>query len=131
MPGGKFPRFKFSPDFAYLIMAGPEGEIRIIGLDDTEFAVCLFDREAVKYTLKYRQAEFTDKNGTKVTSAFLKDSALPAGAICTCDTVGGDNYTRKTAAERAAEKSSGSSGGTSGGGSLCTCNQICTCVPVK
>ncbi len=84
------------------------------GQEAPRFVSVLFDPVETPKDVSVRQA--TIKGSTFVGSC---GSPLPAGAICTCNCVPG-SYVRP--------QSSPSSGG---GGYYCTCNQICTCVPIK
>ena len=49
-------------------------------------------------------------------------TTVPAGAVCTCNCVAGT--------ERAYRPPSGGGGGGGGGGTYCSCNRVCTCIPV-
>src|SRR6185436_4213245 len=51
-------------------------------------------------------------------------SPIPAGAVCTCNCVPGSEPAYRP------PRSTGGGGGYGGGGRICTCNKICTCIPV-
>lgn len=64
------------------------------------------DKKRVVYTVQ--------ESGRTVTRVYAENTPLPEGAICTCNSVSGTKPRPS-----------------SGGGGSCTCNQICTCVPIK
>ena len=63
------------------------------------------DKKVMVYTV--------NENGKTIIKTAAENSSLPSGGVCTCNSVSGTKTVY------------------SGGGSSCSCNRICTCVPVK
>ncbi len=80
-------------------------------------AVCFFDPAATPADDSGRTYTVTDSTGIARTYTLPCGSPIPAGAVCTCNCIPG----------KAAVPVPVPSGG---GGTICTCNKICTCVPV-
>ncbi len=87
------------------------------GQEAPKFLFSLFDPAATQKNVSARQANI--EGSTYVGPC---GSPLPAGAICTCNCVPG-SYTPPPLAPYSPPAS--------GGGTYCTCNKICTCVPIK
>ncbi len=107
--------FAVSPDRTFVV-AGADGRLALFSLPEMNFVECFFDHEELSEDRKVRVAEFKNERNETIYRVIPEKGALPAGAVCACDTVSG---MRK------------SSGGGPGGSGYCTCNRVCTCVPVK
>jgi len=119
-PGENRPiSFLITNNNRMVITASEDGQVRLWSFPDGKHLTCLFDPELVSKYKSVSQVEVADSDGNKFLKIITDGSALPSGSICTCNMVQG----------RAEPSSGGGSG--SGGGSYCSCNQVCTCVPVK
>lgn len=79
---------------------------------------CLFDPAALYKEEKAVQYTIKDKKGQMITYTIPCGSSLPPGAICTCNCVSGTSPIKPVE-------------GGSEGTTICTCNKICTCIPIK
>ena len=112
----------FSPDGKYLISGG-EGSIKIWMMPEGELLTCLFDPATVAQNVKVNQYTMTDQFGQIVTFTLPCGSPLPPGAVCTCNCVPGTwkfVHTNPGTKSRSAPRTR----------TYCSCNQVCTCVPV-
>jgi len=98
--------------------------ISVYELPVREQKVSFFDPSALYNKHSARQYTSKNKKGNEIYSAVPEGFKLPAGAVCTCNIVQGTF-------EPSYEKAGNFGGGGGGGKSFCTCDQICTCVPVK
>lgn len=115
----------FSSDGRYLILSGIDKDCYIYSLPDFSIVTCLADGAALDKGKSARIVEMKDSAGRKIVKGLPADRGKPSGSTCTCDTVIG-SYVKPV------KKSEGGGGyGGSGGGSYCSCNRVCTCVPVK
>jgi len=109
---------EFSPDGELLACGTIDGRIQIREIRDLNSYVCLFDPAVLDEGKSVNQYEFKNSSG-KIITFTGSGKANPAGSVCVCNSVNGTYKDRNRQ----------SSGG--GGGTYCTCNQVCTCVPVK
>lgn len=112
-----------SRDGKFLTSGDSAGTIMLWDLEKREFLTYLFDQTANKRSVKGVTYHVKDKvTGHTITYTLPCGSAIPAGAVCTCNCVPGTYvpYTPPVPRTR--------SGG--GFGTVCTCNQVCTCIPV-
>jgi len=117
---------EISNNGGYLVFGGVDKEVLVYTLPDLNQVTCLADKTILLKGKTARFIEVKDSSGNITTRAIPADQEKPAGSLCTCDTVSG-KYVHVSK-----QKDSGGSGGyRSGGGSHCSCNRICTCVPVK
>jgi len=106
-----------TPDGNFLISGHNDGVISIWDLVQGGFRSFLFDRAANDPDTRGISYNVFDKiTGKIITFTLPCGSPIPKGAVCTC------NCVRGTYREP--------SYGGGGGGSYCTCNKICTCIPV-
>ncbi|HEY9074905.1 MAG TPA: hypothetical protein VIO61_00075 [Anaerolineaceae bacterium] len=95
--------------------------------------ICLFDKDASSKDASANTYKLTDSTGVTRTYTLPCGAPIPAGAICTCNCIPGTGLlpTAKppTATLPSCSCVSYSSGG--GGGGYCSCNKICTCIPVR
>jgi len=106
----------FSPDNTLLASGSRDGKVILWQMPPGEFLTCLFDAAALKKGKEAGQYTFKNRYGGTTTRTLPCGSPLPPGTICTCNCVPGTYAIPFT----------GSRGGT-----ICTCDKICTCVPIK
>jgi WD40 repeat protein len=106
-----------TPDGKWLASADDEGVIILWDLRKGAKSAYAFDPKASK-TDAYVYSVYDSVTKQTVTYTLPCGSPIPPGATCVCNCVPG-TYRPYTG---------GSSGGF--GGSYCTCNKICTCIPV-
>ncbi len=115
-------KLAFSPDGRFLAVGLSNGGIFIWempqGQTEARLHAVLLDAAAMKNTVSIRQAATIEK------SVYIGPCGdpLPTGAVCTCNCVSG-----KLAVPRSPNRLPVSVPG----GTYCTCNKICTCVPIK
>lgn len=121
----------FSKNSRFLASGAADGAIfiwEILDADSLEpgtgfrLHASLFDLDAVNKNITVRQYTRADKS-TQVAPC---GTPLPTGAVCTCNCVSG-----RHSPPASPPVSRPFSPGRSGGGGVCTCNKICTCVPIK
>jgi WD40 repeat protein len=127
LPGGEFAaRLEAGAAGVYAVAASPNGKLLASGhaggvialwdLEQREFRGFLFDPEANRTDgLVYTQEG--------VTYALACGATPPPGSVCTCNCV----LARYTAPPPPPTPGTGGGGGGGGG---CTCNPVCTCIPV-
>lgn len=120
LPGhvGVVTSVAFSPDGQLLVSGSRDKSIRLWATDELAGApvVCFFDPAATPTDQKANTYKITDASGITRTYTLPCGSPIPAGAICTCNCIPG---TYRVAPS------------TGTGGSFCTCDKICTCIPVR
>ena len=105
--------------YSKLLASGSrDNTIKLWSLPNGNHITCLIDLEASPSSAKGMTFKMQNEYGQTVTYTLPCGSPIPAGATCTCNCVSG-SYVPPS-----------SGGGSGGGGSNCTCNQVCTCVPV-
>jgi len=120
-----------TPDGSILVSGGADNTVALWSLPlalnrGSCFRSYLFDPKATAdYVKGVTYNVYDSVTGRTVTYTLPCGSAIPNGAVCTCNCVPGTHLP------------AGSSGGYSGGsggcytvGTVCQCNKICTCVPV-
>ncbi|RPI78637.1 MAG: WD40 repeat domain-containing protein [Desulfobacteraceae bacterium] len=118
-----------SPDGQWIAAGGNDGTVRLFDAPGREWTACLFDPAAVPPDKKMNQ--FLKKTAAGRTTRVTQPcaTALPPDAVCACHCVAG------TYVPPVAPAGSGTGSGprttTPGGRSYCSCNQVCTCVPIK
>ncbi|HPQ69161.1 MAG TPA: WD40 repeat domain-containing protein [bacterium] len=117
----KITSLKFSPDNRYLV-ATRDQRIGIWDLQADEFVTCLFDREATEFEKKAVQFTATNQYGQEIVYTLPCGSPLPPGAVCTCNCVAGTYVPPK--------KKKKTPTGVGGSHQYCSCDKICTCVPI-
>jgi hypothetical protein len=125
-------RLVFSPDGNYLVSGG-EQTIKIWLMPGGELLTCLCDPATLTANIKISQYTMTDQSGQMITFTLPCGSPLPPGAVCTCNCIPGSwkiNYNKPTHGSPAHRSPRHRSTPTPGTRSYCTCNQICTCVPI-
>ncbi len=105
-----------SPDGTILALGNSRGEISLWAVPEGNHLSCLFDKSLMLKSKKANTYTYTDQWGRSITTTQPCGAPLPPGAICTCNCVPGVRVVPR---------------GPSGGGTICTCNKICTCVPIK
>ncbi|MBI3815428.1 MAG: hypothetical protein HY279_13315, partial [Nitrospinae bacterium] len=103
----------FSPD-GKMLASGSRETIKLWEMPSGKFITCLFDKAALEKGKEVNQYTKIDEYGRTITYTLPCGSPIPAGAICLCNCVPG-SYSPPS----------------SGGGFYCSCDKICTCVPIK
>jgi len=103
-----------TPDKTLMAVTTEKGTISLLTMPGRKNLACLFDPDALRKGKKAGTYEYKDQWGRSISSTMPCGSPIPPGAICTCNCVPGRYH-----------------GFSSSGGSTCTCNKICTCVPIK
>ena len=98
------------PKPGFFVFGFEDGAVRIYDSGRQMQTVCLFDPDALAGGSKAVVYSYLDSEGKTIKKVLSEGAVLPAGAICTCNSVSGTYY-----------QSSG------GGGS----RRVCTCVPIK
>lgn len=112
-----------TPDSNLLISASTDGMILLWNLKELGFRSFLFDAAANPSDTKGMTYNVYDQIlGRTVTFTLPCGSPIPPGATCICNCVPGTYRIPPPPRSR---------GTSSPGGTYCTCNKICTCVPVR
>ena len=115
-----------TPDGKTLATGDYSGVITLWDLEKPGFRTFLFDAAVNSSDVKGVSYNVYDQvTGRMITYTLPCGSPIPPGAVCTCNCVPG--------AEKAYSppRSSGRSRSGGGGGyRICTCNKVCTCIPV-
>ncbi len=121
----------FSQDGKYLV-AGSEDSIKIWMMPEGELLTCLLDPSTVPADIKINQYTMRDRFGHIITFTLPCGSPIPPGAVCVCNCVPGSMaHAPVSSSGRSGSRSRSRSSGTkSRSRSYCSCNQVCTCVPV-
>lgn len=118
----KLTCFAFSPDTKYFASASETGAVKIWSIPDFSHLTCLFDKSILSVNKKVNQYTSTNAYGQTITFTLPCGSPIPEGAVCVCNCVPG-------AACSCVGRSHCSCVGQSN--RICTCDKICTCIPVK
>ena len=111
----------FSPDGKFLVSGSENCTIKIWEMPSGKFLTCLFDPATLRKDKKMNQYTSINKYGYVVTYTLPCHSPIPPGAICTCNCIPGTwAWDHAPSAPRIKRKS----------GSYCSCNKICTCIPI-
>jgi len=105
----------FSPDGKFLASGSGDDTVKLWEMPTGKFITCLFDPAALAQRKKVNQYTLTNEYGQIITYTLPCDSPIPPGAICTCNCVPGTLYIAPSRP----------------GGTYCTCDKICTCIPIK
>jgi len=97
-----------------MAVGGIDRRICLFDVPGNECRTCLFDPKSLEKGREANAYEYTDQYGRRMTGTLPCGSAIPPGAICTCNCVPG-SFTLSVPT----------------GDTICTCNKICTCVPIK
>jgi WD40 repeat protein len=107
-----------SPDERWLAAGDVAGTVLIWGVEREQFERALFDPDANTADVKGLSYNVYDKiTGITTTFTLPCGSPIPPGAVCTCNCVPGTVVVPRPVTP-------------SGGRIICTCNKICTCVPI-
>ncbi|MEW6209158.1 MAG: tail fiber domain-containing protein [Acidobacteriota bacterium] len=121
-----------SPNGKTLATGDYSGVITLWDLDKPGFRTYLFDAAANTPEIKGITYNVYDQvTGQTITYTLPCGSPIPPGAVCVCNCVPGTERAARPPAPSPRRSTGGgrSSGGRSGG-TYCTCNKICTCIPV-
>jgi len=106
----------YHPGGKIIASASRDKTIRLWSVPMIELLNCLVDMKAVKKGTKANTYTTTNASGQTITYTLPCGSPIPAGAVCTCNCVPG-TYRAPTTTRRTSR-------------SYCSCNKVCTCVPV-
>lgn len=124
-PGSEITAIAVSPDGNLLATGHDSGAIVIWNAQTGETVSHLFDRkinenDGVSYEV------YDQTLGQRTTFTLPCGSPIPPGAVCTCNCVSGT----KPVYRAPSYDDDDDRGGSSGGGTYCSCDKICTCVPI-
>ena len=111
-----------TPDSRLLIAGSNNGAVLLYDLEKRELRGFLFD-PAVNSVDGLSYNVYDKVTGQWITYTMPCGSPIPPGATCICNCV-------PSASSYTPAPSRGGGRGFGGGGTFCTCNQVCTCVPV-
>lgn len=119
-----------SPDGKFLATGDYGGTIRLWDLEKKEFVSYFFDKTVTSSSVKGVAYNVKDKvTGRTITYTLPCGSPIPPGAVCTCNCVPG-TYKPPAAPVISSRPKPQRPGRSFGGGLYCTCNKVCTCIPV-
>jgi WD40 repeat protein len=108
----------FSPDGRILVSGSGYKTIKLWDISSGKFLSCLFDPAALEKGKKAVQYTYTNEYGQVITYTLPCGAPTPPGAICVCNCVPGTySPPRRSVPSRTRI--------------ICTCDKICTCVPIK
>ena len=117
---GKANALAVSSDGKLLACGYENGTLLLRSLPSGDLLTCLLDLRASPSSVKGVTVKMRNEYGQIVTYTLPCGSPIPPGATCTCNCVPGSYSPPRVR----------SSGGGYGTRSYCSCNQVCTCVPV-
>ncbi len=119
-----------TPDSLTLACGDSSGGISLWDLERPGFRTFLFDAAANTSEVKGITYNVYDKvTGQTITYTLPCGSPIPPGAVCVCNCVPGTSRGYDPPPYRPSRPSRGGWGG--GGGTICTCNLVCTCIPIS
>lgn len=122
-----------SPNGKTLATGDYSGVITLWNLDKPGFRTYLFDAAANTPEIKGITYNVYDQvTGQTITYTLPCGSPIPPGAVCVCNCVPGTERASTPPPAPSPRRSTGGGRSTGGrsGGTYCTCNKICTCIPV-
>jgi len=119
-----------TPDSRTLACGDSSGSISLWDLEKPGFRTFLFDAAANTSEVKgITYNVYNQVTGQTITYTLPCGSPIPPGAVCVCNCVPGTYRTYEPPPYRPSRPSRGGGGG--GGGTYCTCNRVCTCIPIS
>ncbi len=115
-----------SPDGKTIVSGMWDGTIMVWDESGEEMASCLIDLQANRPENKARQFKYATKGGKTINYTVPCDVELPAGVKCTCDCIPGTYIEPFTGTDTPTFPGFGGPIGGIG----CSCDTICTCIPV-
>jgi WD40 repeat protein len=118
-----------TPDSRTLACGDSSGSVSLWDLDKPGFRTFLFDAAANTSEVKGITYNVYDKvTGQTITYTLPCGSPIPPGAVCVCNCVPGTSRGYEPPPYRPSRSSRGGGGY---GGTYCTCNRVCTCIPIS
>ncbi len=117
---GSVGSLSFSPDAKFLA-SGSFERVRLWKVPSGESIACLFDKETLEEGKEIREFATKNRRGELTIHTVPCDASIPFGATCLCNCISGSYR----------ETKKDSDGGSGKGFSYCSCDKICTCVPIK
>ncbi len=132
-PGSDAKAMTITPDSKTLATGDYSGVVTLWDLEKPGFRTFLFDVAVNSSEVKGITYNVYDKvTGQTITYTLPCGSPIPPGAVCTCNCVPGAERAYVPPPSRPSRRRGGGySGGGGGGRTICTCNKICTCIPVS
>ncbi len=112
----------FSPDSVWIASGSTDRTVRLWNGPSGTPVAAFFDPAATDRGEKAVSFHYTSEHGQTITQTLPCGSPIPPGAVCTCNCVPG-TYSAPPPPPPVTAPSGPS-------GIICTCDQICTCVPI-
>jgi hypothetical protein len=131
-PGSDAKAMTITPDCKTLATGDYSGVVTLWDLEKPGFRTFLFDVAVNSSEVKGITYNVYDKvTGQTITYTLPCGSPIPPGAVCTCNCVPGAERAYVPPPSRPSRRRGGGYSGGGGGRTICTCNKICTCIPVS
>jgi len=121
----------FSPDRKLLVSGSKDRTIKLWEMPSGKFMTCLFDPAALEKGKEVNKYTMKTASGQVITYHLPCGAPIPPGAICACNCVPGTFYIPSPIPRTRQVPSPKPRTPSVPGGTICTCDKICTCVPIK